>query len=161
MVNRANVYLSVKLGNDRRNPFRVEDHDDYRRSHASSLKRDSITRRELADLGNRRSRLLIRLIEYLKGLNDGRDRGMELGFDRRTISQRDWDGLSARELAGRLAPCSPKQVRTHFDQLTKLGLVTTRREHANGPIRYETPEELTNVEPPFSTLPTIRSLTRN
>ena len=30
MINRANVYLSVKLGGDRRNPFRVEDEDGYR-----------------------------------------------------------------------------------------------------------------------------------
>ncbi|MCA9147394.1 MAG: hypothetical protein KDB05_31670, partial [Planctomycetales bacterium] len=32
MMSRANVYLSVKLGGDRRNPFRVEDEDGYRRS---------------------------------------------------------------------------------------------------------------------------------
>jgi hypothetical protein len=29
-MNRANVYLSVKVGSDRRNPFRVEDDDGYR-----------------------------------------------------------------------------------------------------------------------------------
>jgi hypothetical protein len=54
-----------------------------------------------------------------------------------------------------------RAVFVYFEQLTKLGLVTARREHANGPIRYEIPEELTNVESPFSTLPTIRSSTRN
>ena len=161
MVNRANVYLSVKLGNDRRTPFRVEDDDGYRRSRAVSLKRDSITRRELADLGNRHSRLLTRLIEYLKGVNDGYDRGTQLGFNRGGISERDWERLSARELAGGLMPWSPKQVRTHFDYLMKRGLVTVRREQANGPILYEIPEELTNVQSPFTALPTVRSLTRD
>jgi len=69
MINRANVYLSVKLGSDPGNPFRVGHEDGNRRYRSDSLKRDAITRRELVDLGNISSQLVLTLIEYLRSLN--------------------------------------------------------------------------------------------
>jgi hypothetical protein len=161
MVNRANVYLSVKLGNDRTNPFRVEDDDGHRLSRVGALKRDAITRRELADLGNRHSRLLTLLVEYLQRRNGGYSRATQLGFDTDQIGEVDWERSSVRHVTERLTRWSPKQVRTHFDYLLKWGLVTARRERANGPIQYEIPEELADVRSPFSALPSVRSLTRD
>lgn len=161
MINRANVYLSVKSGSDRRNPFRVEDEDGYRRSRSSSLKRDAITRRELADLGNVNSRLVVTLIDYLQNSGDGHARYRQLGCTGEPIPERNWKRLTARELARRLKSWSVKQVRTHFDRLQQRGLVTADRERANGPLRYQMPEELENVGSPYPQLPTVRFLSQD
>ncbi|HJN07322.1 MAG TPA: hypothetical protein QF564_01420 [Pirellulaceae bacterium] len=161
MIKRANVYLSVKLGSDRRNPFRVEDDDGYRLSRSSSLKRDAITRRELADLGNVNSRLVVTLIEYLQRTETGYSGYLQMGCTGESIRERNWKRLSARELARRLNSWSVKQVRTHFDRLQQRGLVTAEREQANGPLHYEIPAELENVGSPYSRLPTVQSLTQN
>jgi hypothetical protein len=161
MITRANVYLSVKLGSNRRNPFRVEDDDGYRRSRSSSLKRDAITRRELADLGNVNSRMVVTLIDYLLNSEDGHARYLQMGCTSESIPERNWKRLPARELARRLKGWSVKQVRTHFDRLHQRGLVTAERERANGPLHYEIPEELENVRSPYSQLPTVRSLTQD
>jgi hypothetical protein len=161
MINRANVYLSVKLGGDRRNPFRVEDDEGYRRSRSSSPKRDAITRRELADLGNVNSPLVLTLIDYLQNSDDGNASYVQMGCTGEPISERNWKRLPARELARRLKGWSVKQVRTHFDRLQQRGLVTVARERANGPLHYQMPEELENVGSPYSQLPTLRSLTQD
>lgn len=161
MLNRANVFMSVKLGSDRRNPFRVEDEDGYRRSRSNSLKRDAITRRELADLGNVNSRLVLTLIDYLQNADGGHARYLQLGCTGAPVPERNWKRLPARELARRLKGWSEKQVRTHFDRLQKRGLVTAEREQANGPLRYRMPEELENVGSPYSQLPTVRTLTQD
>jgi len=161
MIKRANVYLSVKLGSDRRNPFRVEDDDGYRRSRSSSLKQDAITRRELADLGNVNSRLVVTLIEYLQGTEACPTRYVQMGCTGEPIRERNWKRPSARELARRLTSWSAKQVRTHFDRLQQRGLVTAERVQANGPLHYEIPEELENVGSSYLRLPTVRSLNQN
>ena len=161
MIMRANVYLSVKLGSDRRNPFRVEDDDGYRLSRSSSLKRDAITRRELADLGNVNSRLVVALIEYLQRAETGYRSYLQMGRIGEPIPERNWQRSLGRELARRLTSWSAKQVRTHFDRLHKCGLVTAEREQANGPLHYKIPEEFENVGSPYSQLPTVRSLTSN
>ena len=161
MIRRANVYLSVKLGGDRRNPFRVEDEDGYRRSHSSSLKRDAITRRELADLGNVHSRMVATLIEYLQRADDGYARYLQMGCTGESTPESRWRRLSARDLARRLTSWSLKQVRTHFDRLHQRGLITAERENANGPLRYRLPEELENVDSPYSQLPTARTSTQS
>ncbi len=134
MMNRANVYLSVKLSGDRGNPFWVADEDGYPRSRESSLKRDAITRRELADLGNVNSRLVLTLIDYLRRTEAGYARYFEMGSTGEPIQERNWQRLSARELARRLKGWSVKQVRTHFDRLQQRGLVTADRDRANGPL---------------------------
>jgi hypothetical protein len=161
MIKRANVYLSVKLGSDRRNPFRVEDDDGYRLSHSSSLKRDAITRLELADLGNVNSRLVTTLIEYLQRAEAGYPSYLQMGCVGEPIPERNWKRLTARDLARGLKCWSLKQVRTHFDRLLQRGMVTADRERANGPLLYRMPEELENAASPYSQLPTVRSLTQN
>jgi hypothetical protein len=123
MINRANVYLSVKLGSDRGNPFRVEGEDGYRQSRSRSVKQDAITRRELADLGNVNSRLVRTLIGYLQGAEAGYALYLQMGCAGDPIPERNWRRLSARELARRLKSWSVKQVRTHFDRLQQRGLV--------------------------------------
>ena len=160
MMNRANVYLSVKLSGDRGNPFWVADEDGYPRSRESSLKRDAITRRELADLGNVNSRLVLTLIDYLRRTEAGYARYFEMGSTGEPIQERNWQRLSARELARRLKGWSVKQVRTHFDRLQQRGLVTAERDRANGPLYYQIPEELANVGSPYLQLPTVRTLTQ-
>ncbi|MDP6718446.1 MAG: hypothetical protein QGF59_07360, partial [Pirellulaceae bacterium] len=161
MINRANVYLSVKLGGDRRNPFQVEDEDGYRRSRSSSLKRDAITRRELADLGNVNSRLVRTLIEWLQSAEAGYPSYLQMSCGGEPIPERNWKRITARDLARGLKGWSAKQVRTHFDRLLKRGFVTADRERANGPLLYRMPEELENVGSPYSQLPTVRSLTQS
>lgn len=161
MINRANVYLSVKLGSDPGNPFRVGHEDSYRRYRSDSLKRDAITRRELADLGNINSQLVLTLIDYLRSLNDGHTRYHQMGCTSEPLPERNWKRPTARELARRLKGWSVKQVRTHFERLQKRGLVTAEREPANGPLRYLMPEELEDVRSPYSRLPTVRLLTRD
>jgi hypothetical protein len=156
MIHRANVYLSVKLGGDRRNPFRVDDEDAYRPSRSSSLKRDAITRRELADLGNVHSRMMVTLIEYLQRADNGYTRYVQMGCTGESIPEIRWRRLPARDLARRLKSWSLKQVRTHFDRLHQRGLVTAERERANGPLHYEIPEEFENMGSPYSQLPTVQ-----
>ena len=158
MINRANVYLSVKLSGDRGNPFWAADEDGFRRSRESSLKRDAITRRELTDLGNVHSRVLERLIEFLQRADVGYPHYLRMGYSGEPIAERDWRRSPARDLARRLKSWSTKQVRTHFDRLRKRGLITAERQQANGPIHYEIPEELRNVQSPYSRLPTVRPL---
>ncbi|MCA9124122.1 MAG: hypothetical protein H6822_30315 [Planctomycetaceae bacterium] len=161
MMSRANVYLSVKLGSDRRNPFRVPDDDGYRRSSNSALKRDAITRRELADLGNINSRMVATLIEYLQRADDGYARYLRMSCTGDPIAERGWRHLTPREVASSLKSWSSKQVRTHFDRLHQRGLVTAEREQMNGPLNYRLPEELENVGSPYSKLPALQSLTQN
>jgi len=161
MIRRANTYLSVKLSGDRRNPFWLADEDGYRRSRESSLKRDAITRRELVDLGNVNSRMLERLIEYLQRSDAGYARYLQMGCLDEPIAERNWRRSPPRELARRLKSWSIKQVRTHFDRLHQRGLITAERQQANGPIHYEIPEELREVQSPYSQLPTVNSAARN
>ena len=161
MMNRANVYLAVKHSGDRGNPFWRPDEDGYRRSRESSLKRDAITRRELADLGNVRSRMLERLVEYLQGIDAGYTQHLRMGCAGEPIAEPNWRRSRPRELARRLKPWSIKQVRTRFDRLYQRGLITAERPQANGPIHYEIPEELSNVRSPYSRLPSLRSPLRS
>lgn len=94
---------------------------------------------------------------YLQNSDDGHARYLQIGSIGEPIPGRNWKRLSARELARRLKGWSPKQVRTHFDRLQQRGLVTAERERANGPLRYQMPEELESVGSPYSQLPTVRS----
>ena len=160
MMNRANVYLAVKHSGDRGNPFWRPDDDGYRRSRESSLKRDAITRRELADLGNVRSRMLESLIEYLQRVDAGHAQYLRMGCVGEPIAEPNWRRSRPRELARRLKPWSIKQVRTRFDRLYQRGLITAERPQANGPIHYEIPEELSNVRSPYARLPSVLSANR-
>jgi hypothetical protein len=57
-----------------------------------------------------------------------------------------------------LRPWSIKKIRTHFDVLSRQGLITAERDHTNGPSRYEVPEEHWTSGSIFANLPTAQEL---
>jgi hypothetical protein len=158
MVNRANVYLSVKYAPDPvdQNPFYA---DDYAQMHRRGgiPKRELVTRREIVDLGNIRSRTVRGLVKYLRGQPDGHERFRQMGLRRRTSADQ-WCRSTTKDLVSRLHLWTPKQVRTHFDRLRKENLITAERENANGPWYYGLPEQLSNVNSHFRSLPTPEEL---
>lgn len=68
MVNRANVYMEVKYGEGHDNPFYG---DFYGMDLREQPGRELVTRREVSDLGNTRSRMVRGLIEFLLRQPDG------------------------------------------------------------------------------------------
>ncbi len=160
MINRANAYLATKYGHGQNNLTEAElEKLDYLDKYGGNpARRELITRRELADLGNVRSATVISLVEQLQRSRRGRDSFLRMGIVGARVSDRVWRQSSARELARRLRPWSEKQVRGHFDHLRRRGLVTAERDTMNGPWRYEVPEELSDASSPFSDLPTAEQL---
>ncbi|TVS21001.1 MAG: hypothetical protein EA424_01120 [Planctomycetaceae bacterium] len=160
MINRANVYLSARFGHGQNNLTKAElERLDYLDKYGGNpARRELITRRELADLGNVRSATVIGLVEQLQRSRRGRHSFLRMGTIGASVSDRVWRQASARELARRLRPWSVKQVRGHFDRLRQEGLVTAERDTANGPWRYEVPDELSDASSPFSELPTAHEL---
>ena len=158
MVDRANVYLTVKYSPEpvEQNPFYADDYDIH--VHGRTPRRDLVTRREIADLGNIRSRTVRKLVEYLRRQPDGHERLRRMGFRRRPPKPEDWRRFSIEDLVARLQSWTPKQVRTHFDSLRKANLVTAERADANGPWRYGLPEELSKANSRFRSLPTPEEL---
>ena len=162
MVNRANVYLSVKYGDDssERNPFYLPSDSPRQRWPDTSAPHPLITRKELADLGNKRSGMIGRLIEYLQRTNQyGLFR--RTGFAGPTPRQDNWRQGSVASLAASLQGWSIKQVRTHFERLQKAGLVVAERKRNNGPWLYALPEEITHLANPFQNIPTVAELREN
>jgi hypothetical protein len=160
MINRANVYLSARFGHGQNTLTEAElERLEYLDKYGGNpARRELITRRELADLGNVRSAIVIGLIEQLQRFGRGRDAFLRMGIVGAQVSDRVWKRSSARELARRLRPWWVKQVRGHFDRLRQEGLVTAERDTTNGPWRYEVPEELSDAPSPFSELPTAHEL---
>lgn len=159
MVNRANVYLAAKSGEVRRcgSPFLGREHDEVDRENGRPGK-ELITRREVADLGNVRSGMVRRLVEYLHQGADGYEWYCRMGLVRRPPDRDAWSTASPASLAANVRPWSVKQVRTHFDRLRRDGLITAEQEHRNGPWRYELPEELIDASSPFHDLPPVARL---
>jgi len=158
MVGRANVYLAARAGEIRRygiSPFGPYDDNHDRRDRPG---RDLITRRELCDLGNVRSGVVRRLVDYLHQGADGHQWYCRMGLVRRAANRSEWSTTSLDSLVANLRPWSEKQVRTHFDRLRRDGLITAERDHGNGPWRYELPEELTDLSSPFHALPPAQGL---
>ncbi|MGO8752735.1 MAG: hypothetical protein ACLQNE_42885 [Thermoguttaceae bacterium] len=160
MVSRANLYTIVKYGADRDglSPFPADGPDGRFDIRGDRPPRELITRRELADLGNLRSRAVRRLVEYLQQRPDGYERFGRMGLVRHPPRRDDWARASRGSLTSRLRPWSVKQVRTHFDQLRRAGLVTAERDQANGPWHYRLPEELAGSSSIFRRLPTAEAL---
>ena len=162
MVNRANVYLAARSGEARRcgSPLLGRGYDEV--DHESGQPgKELVTRREVADLGNVRSGMVRRLVEYLHQGADGYQWYCRMGLVRRPPDRNAWSTATPASLAANLRPWSLKQVRTHFDRLRREGLITAEREHGNGPWRYELPEELTDASSPFRDLPPARDLDRS
>jgi len=160
MVSRANVYLGVKYGNDssERNPFYEPEQSHLRQTADARTPLPLITRREIADLGNTRSGVVRRFIEYLKRVDDGYDRYARLGLSADTPDPSIWRQLPVASLASLLRSWSVKQVRTHFDRLQQSGLIEAERLQANGPWLYALPEELAATGNGFRQLPRANDL---
>ena len=163
MINRANVYLGIKFGDDssERNPFYVPDRASLRQWSDAGPPRHLITRKEIADLGNTRSGMVRKLVEYLHRTEDGYDPFVRMGLRQAAPGQDGWPGRSAESLTALLRSWSVKQVRTHFERLQEAGLIAAARERANGPWLYTLPEELTDFANPFRDLPTATELGEN
>ena len=157
MVDRANIFLQAKYAepNAQDNPFNVDGADS---PPGSGINRDLITRREVADLGNARSQLIRQLIEFLRRRNDGYERFLRMGLMRQPPPRDRWRNAETAALTGCLRPWTAKQVRTHFDQLRRGGMITAEREAANGPWRYALPEELQGRRVAYRRLPTAAEL---
>lgn len=159
MVGRANVYLAAQSGEIRRcgTPFpggafdHVRDDDEQPR-------RELITRREVADLGNVRSGLVRRLVAYLYQNADGYEWYRRMGTAHRPPNRSAWSASSVDSLAANLLAWSVKQVRSHFDRLQRDGLIAAERDHGNGPWRYALPEELSDASFPFHRFPPLARL---
>ena len=152
MVSRANVYMNVKYGAGSDNPF-VADYSAA--DHGERPGRELVTRREVSDLGNPRSRMVRRLIAYLQRQPDGYDRFRQMGLVRRPREREAWQRAEANDLIVHLRPRSAKQLRTHFERLRRLGMITAEREHGNGPWRYTLPEDLAARSNAYRNLPRI------
>lgn len=105
MVGRANIYISVKFGGDgdAGNPF-----CQCREESNVGPRQAVITRREIADLGNVHSRLVRRLVEFLRRRPDGYERFLAMGLVRRPPSRNAWRTSNYEELTGHLRSWSAK-----------------------------------------------------
>jgi hypothetical protein len=154
MVARSNIYLSVKCTGGSENPFGG---DLSMAEHSERPPRELVTRKEVADLGNVRSRTVRRLIEFLKHQPDGYERFRRMGLVRRPPEPEAWRTAEVDALNAYLRPWSAKQLRTHFDRLHKAGMISAEREHGNGPWRYVLPQSLAERSGTFRSLPTIQN----
>jgi hypothetical protein len=156
MAGRANVFLAVKCGVGSSNPFASGDPvvDDAQRP-----PRELVTRREVSDLGNVRSRMVWQLVEFLQSQPDGFERFCRMGLVRRPPDHEAWRRAEVGDLVACLRSWSAKQVRTHFDLLCRTGMLTAEWEHPNGPWRYGLPEELTIRSTAFGGLPPLHEST--
>jgi hypothetical protein len=157
MVNRANVFLELK-----QEPEFVHTHpslsnfgDPIHRQRGSRTGHELVTRREIADLGNTRSRLVRELVSYFRQSPEGYQRYVRMGLIRKPPSDSQFPDVRLPSLTSALRSWSPKQVRTQFDSLQKSGLISGERKAGNGPWEYRLPEELQLSSSPFLTLPSV------
>jgi len=159
MVGRANVYLAARSGEIRRCgtplPGGAFDHV---RDDDEQPRRELITRREVADLGNVRTGLVRRLVAYLHQNADGYEWYRRMGTAHRPPSRSAWLASSVDSLAANPLVWSVKQVRSHFDRLQRDGLIAAERDQGNGPWRYALPEELSEASFPFHHFPQLTRL---
>jgi hypothetical protein len=159
MVNRVNIFLELKCHAEfyYAHPSLCPPDDPIHRQRGSRTRQELVGRREVADLGNVRCKLIQKILDCLRSLPDGYDRFLRMGLVRRPPSERAFKRSEPQTLATILRPWSQKQVRVHFDALRKSGLITGERE-SNGPWRYQLPEELHSVSSPFCNLPKVEEL---
>jgi hypothetical protein len=152
MVSRANVYMAVKYDVGSDNPF----YGDYSAMDRGERPgRELVTRREVSDLGNVRSRMVRQLITFLQHQPDGYERFRQMGLVRRSPDRDAWRRTGVNALIAYLRPWSAKQLRTHFERLRRQGMITAEREHGNGPWRYTLPEDLAARSNAYRNLPRI------
>ena len=163
MVNRGNVFLELKQNAEFAYAHSSHcgfDNPIYRQR-GSRTRQELVTRREIADLGNVRCRLIQQMVECLRGAQDGHNAFRRMGLIRQPPSERRFKGSETRALTMVLRPWSPKKVRGHFDALRKAGLIDGERESGNAPWQFRLPKELTASTSSFQHLPPVEELTRN
>lgn len=161
MVSRVNVYMTLRFGTaceEARDPFGTNGFASQADGPDGRSGREPITRREVADLGNVRSRVVRGMVAAVQRHPNGYELFRRLGLIRRPPSRDVWPRTSAGALADFLRTWSAKQVRTHFDRLSRTGFITAERERANGPWRYELPDEIQGRDSAFRDLPSAREL---
>lgn len=136
MVQRANVYSASCCGD----PLRT-------------TQSRHVTRREIAELGNTRGRIVQELIEALLASDVGFEKFKTLGTSRKLDDRLEWPTRDTKTLADLLLGWSPKQVRTHFERLLAQGIITGFRSSNNQPWVYALPESLADAASPFRSLP--------
>ncbi len=160
MINRANVYLAVKYGPTpvEHNPFNAHDYDAYVQGRGGPPRRELVSRKEILDLGNTRSRMVRNLVEYLQRQEGGFDQFVRMGLYHRRPNREQWGRSPIANLIAYLRPWTFKQVRLRFDRLHKERLISGERDGGNGPWLYALPEELSSVASPFRLLPSVDEL---
>lgn len=157
MVNRANVFLELK-----QEPEFVHTHpslsnfgDPIHRQRGSRTGHELVTRPEIADLGNIRSRLVREIVKYLRELPEGFENYTRMGLIRQSPPYSQFAETEIPRLTSILRSWSAKQVRTQFDALRKSGLISGEREAGNGPWQYRLPEQIELSASPFRCLPPV------
>ncbi|MCH8045451.1 MAG: hypothetical protein IID44_17205 [Planctomycetes bacterium] len=155
MINRANIFLKLKDNAEfiYAYPSLCGYDDPIDRQRGSRTRQELVTRREIADLGNVRCRLIQQVVEFLRSAQDGHNAFRRMGLVRQSPSERGFKGSETRALTVMLRPWSPKQVRGNFDALRKTGLIDGDRESGNAPWQYRLPEALSTTLSPFRSLP--------
>jgi hypothetical protein len=163
MVGRANLYLEQASRRPCGEVFKQgrEGFDSrvIQRSSRATDRDRGISHRELADLGNERSKLLASLIgEVLKAGEIGRIRKMGLVRD---LAEERWrQGIGQEELRSMLVRWTMKQVITRFEKLRRQGFIESERIRSNGPLVYQLPDELKGLPPEFKGLPSPEEVER-
>ena len=160
MVQRANVYLRLKSDPIFGHEFpRCLPRDNSQHSHRQRTAcPDLVTRREIADLGNVRGGLINAIITSLQRRPKGDGLFQRMGLIRPLPADTSFTRASTRNLVSLLRPWTAKQVRTHFHNLHKSGLVTGEREANNAAWQYRLPEELNDTGSPFAALPSFAEM---
>ena len=160
MINRANIFLKLKDNAEfiYAHPSLCGYDDPIHRPRRSRTHQELVTRREIADLGNVRSRLIQQVVEFLRSARDGHDVFRRMGLVRRPPSERDFKRSETQTLTTMLRPWSQKQTRSHLDALHKAGLIDGEREPGNAPWQYRLPEALSTTLSSFRSLPPANEL---
>ncbi len=117
MVTRSNVFLQAKYSecNAEDNPFRA---NGFGLPLGSSSNRSIITRREIADLGNLRSRLVRQLVEYVRRRGDGYERFQRMGLLRQPPPRERWQTSAVATLIDQSAPVDSQAGADAFRSVT-------------------------------------------
>src|SRR5262249_49610097 len=130
-----------------------------RESNQAARRDRGISHRELADLGNERSKLLESLIDAVVQSGEiGRVRRM--GLVRDVSDEQFRRRISPEELRPMLVYWTMKQVYTRFGKLRRQGFIESERPSSNGPIRLQLPEEIRGFSPEFMGLPSPEQVER-
>jgi hypothetical protein len=156
MVRRANVFLAMKAKSEDAQVIRADGGSDR------DVEQHTITRREIADLGNIRGETVKSLVEFLLQQGEyGLKKFCTIGTNRAIEKKHGWPSQDLRQLTRLLLPWGLKPVRTRFSHLQAQGLITAERNAGNQPWIYRLPEALGSADSPFRSLPKPDDLERD